>query len=151
MDYIEKVEWLKRAREAIIDTPFCDEFYIDLVNIEKEVYNHELKLFKNIVHSVNNNLVVINNLNDMKLDFQDDDIIDYFEIGEMICFENIRKLCNQTQNLYFKNRIKTKYDYLRDNEEENDEINLALSILDNDVLDVLNYTNDKDSHILKLK
>lgn len=151
MDYIEKVEWLKRAREAIIDTPFCDEFYIDLVNIEKEVYNHELKLFKNIVHSVNNNLVVINNLNDMKLDFQDDDMIDYFEIGEMICFENIRKLCNQTQNLYFKNRIKTKYDYLRDNEEENDEINLALSILDNDVLDVLNYTNDKDSHILKLK
>lgn len=151
MNYIEKVEWLKEAKEAAAEMPFCDEFYIDMVNIEKQVYEYEMKLFKDIVHSVNNNLVVINKLSDMKLDFMDDDTLDYLEVEEMVHFENIKNLCNKAQGLYFKDRIESKYEYFRDNQEETEEVKLSLSVLDNDILDILDYTSDKDAKILKLK
>lgn len=150
MNYIDKVRWLKEINNQDLDISFGNDLYAKIVDTEIEVFNIEKVMFKNIVHSVNNNLVILRFLDDMKLDFDFDDLIDYIEVKEMICFENIKRLCINADDLYYKDRIKLHYEYIRDNKEDSDYNNLALSILDNNVLKILNNTSNKDSKILKL-
>ncbi len=150
MNYKEKVKWLKETKELLNEGPLCDAFYVDLVHIRDEVFDYETKKFNNIVRSVSNNLVIMNYIDDIKLDFMEDDMIDYLEVRQMLCTENIRSLCREANDIYFKDRIKSKYEYLKDNDESEDII-LGLAILDNKVLEILDFGDEEKTHIMRLK
>jgi hypothetical protein len=150
MNYKEKVKWLKETKELLNEGPLCDAFYVDLVHIRDEVFDYETKKFNNIVRSVSNNLVIMNYIDDIKLDFMEDDMIDYLEVRQMLCTENIRSLCREANDFYFKDRIKSKYEYLKDNDESEDII-LGLAILDNKVLEILDFGDEEKTHIMRLK
>ena len=150
MNYIEKVKWLKETKELLNEGPLCDAFYVDLIHIRDEVFDYETKKFNNIVRSVSNNLVIMNYIDDIKLDFMEDDMIDYLEVRQMLCTENIRSLCREANDFYFKDRIKSKYEYLKDNDESED-IKLGLAILDNKVLEILDFGDEEKTHIMRLK
>ncbi len=150
MNYKEKVKWLKETKDLLNEVPLCDAFYIDLVHVEDEVFDYETEKFNYIVRSVSNNLVIMNYIDDIKLDFMEDDMIDYLEVRQMICTENIRSLCREANDLYFNDKIKAKYEYLNNNE-ENEDIKLGLSILNNKLLDILDLGIEENTHILRIK
>ncbi len=140
MNYNEKVEWLREAKEAMKDTPFCDEFYVDLVNVETEVYNYERNVFGVIKNSIKGNMNEINQLDQATNDCKSLDFKNYCEAEKNNHIQNIRELCFQVQKFYFLDRIRLQYKTIEPTEDNKNDLALSFAILDDVLLDNLTTT-----------